>query len=191
MVLRLHCKVAFFSQPLNLVSPVSPEDVASFVSLKIPWGNEYDVTLSDPESSLHFASDSAQSYVAVLAFHFDAVVPQHLNCYTEYIGSSWEHCVSQVFFGDDFSSSQYGSPISLGWIQLLHGGFSQSFDIFELCDLAIAYKGDSSSFFSHSCCASDSVEVYQRIQRYIIIHDMGDVYLNRPFRKGADRWGKN
>ena len=61
------------SQPFSLILSVSPEDVASFVRLKIPMGNQNNVSFSDPYSSLQFASNSAQSLLVVLAPHKDPV----------------------------------------------------------------------------------------------------------------------
>jgi hypothetical protein len=60
---------------------VPPDDVAAFVSLELPWRNDYDVAFPYPDASFHFASNSAQTFSAILAFYHDSVETQQLGNY--------------------------------------------------------------------------------------------------------------
>jgi hypothetical protein len=95
------------SQPFTLILPVPPENVTSFVRLKIPGRNQNNVSLSDPYSSLQFASNSAQSFFAVLTFHQDSVKTQHSNGYAQHIICGWQHHIFNLFFADDLSFTQF------------------------------------------------------------------------------------
>jgi len=66
-------EVVVLSEQLSLSPRVTPNDIAAFVGLKIPWGNKDHVSLSNPNPSFHFASDSTEAFVAVLAFHQNSV----------------------------------------------------------------------------------------------------------------------
>jgi len=65
----LHGEDAFSAEIIGLRVRVPPNDIAAFVALKIPWRNDHNVAFSDPNASFHFAADTAQSFVAVLALN--------------------------------------------------------------------------------------------------------------------------
>lgn len=58
---------------------VAPNNVAALVALKIPRRNDDNVTFANPDSPFHFSADSAESFVAVLAFYHDAVEPEEFR----------------------------------------------------------------------------------------------------------------
>jgi hypothetical protein len=80
--LPLHFKVTFVSEPFRLVFPVSPENVASRIRLKIPRRNQNNITLANPHATFQLASNPAQPLFAVLALHQDSFSAKHFNSYT-------------------------------------------------------------------------------------------------------------
>jgi len=76
------------SQPQRLVSSVSPVNVASNVGLKVPRRNQNDVSNADPDSSLQFSSDSAQSLATVLAFDHESIKAEKFDSYSQNIVSN-------------------------------------------------------------------------------------------------------
>jgi hypothetical protein len=102
-----HRKVTMTSQPFRLVFPVSPENVASLVRLKIPGRNQNDVAFPDPHSPLQLASNSAQPFFAVLALHQDSFSAQHLNGYAQHIVYTRQHHVFKVSLVFDFSFTHF------------------------------------------------------------------------------------
>jgi hypothetical protein len=98
-----HLQVAVSSQPFSLISFVSPDDVASFVALEIPWGNQNDVSLSYPHSSFHLSSDSAEALLTVLTVDQKSIVTQHFFSYADDIVSHGQHLDAILFFAFDLS----------------------------------------------------------------------------------------
>jgi hypothetical protein len=94
-------------QPIRLVSPVTPENVASRIRLEIPRGNQNNVAVSDPNSSLEFAANSAQSFFAVLALHHDSVGTKQFNSNTQNVILGRQNHVFQAAFICDFSFSHF------------------------------------------------------------------------------------
>jgi hypothetical protein len=86
----LGSQVAFSSEPVCLVSLVSPYDVAAFVGLEVPWGNQNDVSYPYPHSPLHFSAYPAEALVSVLAAYHDSVEAEHLFGYAEYVIAGWQ-----------------------------------------------------------------------------------------------------
>jgi hypothetical protein len=95
------------SQPFRLVFPVSPENVASLVRLKIPGRNQNDVAFPDPHSPLQLASNSAQPFFAVLALYHDSFSAQHLNGYAQHIVCTWQQHFFKVSLVFDFSFTYF------------------------------------------------------------------------------------
>jgi hypothetical protein len=96
-----------------LILPVPPENVSALIRLKIPRRNQNNVSHSDPHSSLQLASDSAQSFFAVLALHQDSVKPHHSDSYAQYIICRWQHHIFYLSFADDLPFAQSFTPGSL------------------------------------------------------------------------------
>jgi len=59
---------------------VTPNNVAAFVGLEFPGGNDDDVAFTYPNAPFHLASYAAESFHAVLAFDHDAVIAEEF-CY--------------------------------------------------------------------------------------------------------------
>jgi hypothetical protein len=108
--LSLHFKVTFVSEPVRLVFPISPENVAPLVRLKIPRRNQNDIAFSYPHSPLQLASNSAQSLFAVLALHQDSFSAQHFDSRAQHIVSTWQYHIFKVPFICDFSFAHVSTP---------------------------------------------------------------------------------
>ena len=68
---------------------VAPNHVAALTSLELPWGNNNYVAFTNPDPSLHFSTDTAQSFCAVLALHHYAVKPEQLSDYAQDFAFAW------------------------------------------------------------------------------------------------------
>ena len=69
----LYGEDAFSAKIVSLRMRITPYYIAAFVTLKIPWRNDYDVAFADPNAPFHFASDSAKAFFAVLALNQNTV----------------------------------------------------------------------------------------------------------------------
>jgi hypothetical protein len=115
--LTLHCKVTMPSQPFRLIFPVPPENVAALVRLKIPRRNQNDVAFSDPHSPFQLASNSAQPFFAVLAFHQDSFSAQHFDSSAQHIVCTRQQHIFKITFICDFSLTHPQHQIP--WLYLL------------------------------------------------------------------------
>jgi hypothetical protein len=84
----LSFQVTFSSKPVCLISFVSPDNVASFVGLEIPWRDQNDVSHPYPHSPLHFPAYPAEAFMSVLASHQKSVEAKHFFGYAYYIVAS-------------------------------------------------------------------------------------------------------
>jgi hypothetical protein len=103
---QLHGEVAFEPQLFSLVLSVPPKYVASCFWLEVPRRDQHDVSVSDPYAPFQFASDSAQSFLAILALDQYSVKAKHFDCHSQHIILAWQQHVFQVFFINDFSFTQ-------------------------------------------------------------------------------------
>ena len=100
----LSFQVTFSSQPVCLVSLVSPDNVAPLVGLEIPWRDQNDVSHPYPHSSLHLPAYPAEAFIAVLATHQNPIETKHFLGYTNYIVTS-RQLDSIIVFALDFPLS--------------------------------------------------------------------------------------
>jgi hypothetical protein len=108
--LPLYFKVTFVSEPVRLVFPVSPENVASLVRLKIPRRNQNNITLSDPHTPFQLASNSAQTFFAVLTLYHDSFSAKHFNSRAQHIVSTRQQHIFKIPFICDFSFAHLPTP---------------------------------------------------------------------------------
>lgn len=102
----LHREVIIGSEPVRLVSSISPENVAPLVWLKIPRGNQNDVALSYPNSPFHFTSNSANAFFAVLTFNSKPVESKQFRHYADHVCCSRQHHRLCFIFAEDFLFTQ-------------------------------------------------------------------------------------
>lgn len=88
MLFLLSFQVTLSSQPVCLVSFVSPDNVASLVGLEIPWRDQNDVSYPYPHSPFHLPAYPAEALLAVLATHHKPIETKHCLGYTHYIVTS-------------------------------------------------------------------------------------------------------
>jgi len=81
----LNFQVTLSSQPVCLVSLVSPDNVAPLVGLEIPRRDQNDVSYPYPHSSLHLSAYSAEAFMSVLAAYHKSVETKHCLGYADYI----------------------------------------------------------------------------------------------------------
>jgi len=84
----LNFQVTLSSQPVCLVSLVSPDNVAPLVGLEIPRRNQNDVSHPYPHSPFHLPAYPAEALLAVLTSHHKSVETKHCLGYTNYIVTS-------------------------------------------------------------------------------------------------------
>src|SRR5512136_733771 len=70
---QLYGQVAFSSQVVRLSVSVAPSDIATFIGLEFPRGHNHDVSFSYPNSTFHLATDTAQTFLSILAFDHYAI----------------------------------------------------------------------------------------------------------------------
>jgi hypothetical protein len=116
-LLPLDFEVTSISEPVRLVSSVSPVDVTSCVRLKIPRRNQNDIAFSDPHSPFQLASNSAQPFFAVLAFHQDSFSAQHFDSSAQHIVCTRQQHIFKIAFICDFSLTHPQHQIP--WLHLL------------------------------------------------------------------------
>jgi hypothetical protein len=109
-LLPLHFEVASISKPIRLIFSVPPVNVASRVWLKIPWRNQNNIAFSYPHSPLQLATNSAQSFFPVLAFHHNPLTTQHPNSHTQNVVSTRQQHIFKVPFIRDFSFTHLPTP---------------------------------------------------------------------------------
>ena len=112
----LNFQVTFSSQPVCLVSLVSPDDVAPFVRLKIPWRNQNDVSNAYPHSSFHLPAYPAEAFMAVLAAYHKPVAPKHFFGYANHIVTRW-HLDGVIVFASDSSFAHEFTPLHSFFIE--------------------------------------------------------------------------
>ena len=84
----LNFQVTLSSQPVCLVSLVSPDNVAPLVGLKIPRRDQNDVSHPYPHSPFHLPAYPAEALLAVLTSHHKPVETKHCLGYTHHIVTS-------------------------------------------------------------------------------------------------------
>jgi hypothetical protein len=77
----LYGEKAFSAEIVGLCVRVSPNYIAAFVALKIPWRNDYNVAFSDPNASFHFAANAAEPFFAILALNPNAIETEQFHYY--------------------------------------------------------------------------------------------------------------
>jgi hypothetical protein len=77
----LYGEYAFSAEIFGLRVRVPPNHIAAFVALKIPRRNNNNVTFPNPNTTLHFAADTAEPFVAVLALNQNAIETEQFYYY--------------------------------------------------------------------------------------------------------------
>lgn len=101
-----HFQVAMTSEPFQLVSPITPENVTTLVRLKIPRRNQNNVTFPNPHSPLQLASNPAKSFFTVLTLHHDSFSTQHFYSHSQHIVYTRQQHFLKVCLILDFSFTQ-------------------------------------------------------------------------------------
>lgn len=110
LFLRLYCEVIMVPQPDSLILSVPPKNVPSWVSLKIPRGNQNDVSVSYPHPAFQLSSNPTQSLFAVLALYHYSVGTKHFHSYTEHIILRRQNHLVEFSFIRDFSFTHFLTP---------------------------------------------------------------------------------
>jgi hypothetical protein len=79
---KLNGYVMFPTELLCLRSRVAPYQVSTFVSLKVPWRNQDNISFPYPYASLHFAADATQTFMSVLTLNKNTVETKQFDGYT-------------------------------------------------------------------------------------------------------------
>jgi hypothetical protein len=78
---KLDGYVMFPAELLCLRPRVTPYQVSTFISLKVPWRNQHHISFPYPHTSLHLTADATQTFMSVLTLNKNTVETKQFDGY--------------------------------------------------------------------------------------------------------------